>query len=176
MTPATNRQLPDNAILDLFNKQTYLGNRYTFVMAFTAAGTTETVSLLLQNPAQTTVAFPSQGGPSSLFVDLRRMSGITAITSANIMRTYLNPTVTAVGTAKTPINMRKASPNTSIASLHSGPTISANGTLIEAISSANPETIASGDLIILDPGQSLLITLQTETSAVINAQLSWYEV
>ncbi len=176
MTPATNRQIPDSAILDHFNKQVYLGNRYSFTLAFTAAGTTETVSFLLQNPAQTTVAFPSQSGPSALFVDLRRMSGNTAITTANIMRVYLNPTVTAVGTARIPLNMRPASPNVSIASLHSAPTISANGTLIEAISSSAPNSVSSGELIILDPGQNLLITLQTETSAVISAALGWYEV
>ncbi len=176
MTPATNRQLPDNAILDHFNKQVYLGNRYTFVLPITSAGTSEVAQLVLQNPAQTANAFPLQIGPSSLFVDLRQLSGASAITTASVMRVYLNPTISALGTAKTPINMRKASTNASIGVLHSAPTASANGTLVEVLTENAPVTVKSNELIILDPGQSLLITIQTENSAIINAQLSWYEI
>lgn len=176
MTPATNRQIPDSAILDHFNKQVYLGNEYGFVLQLTAASTAEIPYLLLQNPAQPTIAFPKQSGPSSLFVDLRRLSGVSTLTTFSCMRAYLNPTITSVGTVQTPKNFRPASSNTSISSLHSAPTISANGTLMEAISSNAPLTVESYDLIILDPGQTLLITVQTEASTLSHAQIKWYEV
>lgn len=171
-TPATNRQIPDNAILDHFNKQVYLGNKFKYVLSSTAGGTSETAQLLLTNPAVTTAAFPNQ---VALFVDLRRLTGLTAA-STNVMKVYLNPTVTGAGTPVVPLNLRPASSNVAVAALASGPTVSANGSLVEALAAGALASNSSNDLIILDPGKSLLITLQSPTSAVIDAELSWYEL
>lgn len=171
-TPATNKQIPDNSILDHFNKQSYLGNRYSFILALTASGTTEVAQLLLSNPAVSSLAFPNQ---VALFVDLRRMAGMTA-SANNIMRVYLNPTASDVGAAQVEQNLRPASPNTATGVITSGPTVSANGVLIEALSTLNVSTVQSDNLVILDPGQSMLITIQTASSAVVNAQISWYEL
>jgi hypothetical protein len=172
LTPATNKQIPDHAILDHYNKQTYLGNKYSYTLSISAAGTSEVAEIYLANPAVITSAFPNQ---VALFVDLRRMSGLTA-SANNVMKMYLNPTISSPGTSRTPQNIRPASPNASIATLQSAPTASANGSLIEALSSPSFSTVLSNDLIILDPGQSILITIQTATSAVVVAELEWYEL
>ncbi len=172
-TPATNKQIPDNAILDHFSKQTYLGNRYSYALAFTISGTSEVAKLYLLNPALASgTSFPNQ---AALFVDLRRMTGATA--SANtIMRTYIGPTTVSSGSSQTPVNMRPASPNLSIATLKSATTAGGNGTLVETLSGGEFKTVESRDLIILDPGKSMLITLQSADAAVITAQIGWYEL
>ncbi len=125
------------------------------------------------NPAVSASSFPS--GYQSLFVDLRRLSGVTA-SATNVMRVYLSPTITSNGTPVVPVNLRPANSSVSIAGLYSSPTISANGTLIETLSAAALTSISSEQLIVLDPGKSLLITLQTTNSAVAVAQLSWAEI
>ena len=48
--PATQRQVPEHAILDYFNKQTYLGNQYVATLASTV-GTGET-NLLVEAELQ----------------------------------------------------------------------------------------------------------------------------
>lgn len=175
-TSATNKQIPDAAIMDHYNKQAYLGNRYNYILSYTAAGTGEVAQILLQNLAVVGSAFPAQNGAwKALFVDLRSITGLTA-SDVYTMKTYLNPTVSSVGTAQTPVNLRPASTNTSIATVHSAPSVSANGTLVETLASPALGTQMASNLIILDPGQSLLITLQTAISGVINAQIGWYEL
>ena len=60
LTPATNRQVPDNSILDYFNKQTYLGNQYVYAVgSIEILSTSEAPYLLLTNPAVTATGFPS---------------------------------------------------------------------------------------------------------------------
>lgn len=172
-TPATSRQIPDHAILDHFNKQHYLGNRYSFTQAFTASGTGEVAAIYLLNPAVTTTAFPNQ---VALFLDLRRLTGTVAADN-QILRTYLNPTISSAGTAKTPLNMRPASSNTSVATLASAPTASANGTLVEALASGAFGSFQSTELIILDPGQGVLITYQASASSdVVVPMIAWSEI
>jgi hypothetical protein len=171
LQPATNKQIPDNAILDRFWKQCYLGNQYSYTLSVTAGGTSEVAEIYLANPAATN-AFPNQ---TALFVFLRQMSGLTAAAN-NIMRTYLNPTISGAGTTKTAQNMRPGNSNTSIATLQSAPTASANGALIEALAGPAFTTVQAGSLLILDPGQSLLITIQTASSAVVDAQIGWFEL
>lgn len=170
--PATNRQVPDNAILDHFNKQKYLGNGYKFVMPITTSGTGEVVHVLLTNPVVSGAAFPVQKG---LFVDLRKISGLTAA-STNVLRAYLDPTITSAGTPATAIKLRVASPNTSVAALSSDPTISANGTLVECLAVGPFGSVVGSELIILDPGHSLLLTVQDITSANVCVELSWFEI
>ncbi len=172
--PGTQRQIPDHSIFDYFRKQHYLGNYYKYALNFTSGGTTEVAEILLQNPAVAASAFPS--GYISLFVDLRRLSSLTASDSA-VMRTYFNPTFSVAGTAQTPVNVRPASLNVSNATLTTAPTVSVNGTLIETIAAASYVTTLANDLYILDPGESLLITLQnTASSAAISASIGWFEL
>lgn len=173
LTPATNKQVPDNAILDRFNKQIYLGNKYGYILNLTAGGTTEVSEIYLANPVSSSSSFPS--GKVSLFVDLRMLTPLSSAAN-NIMRVYLNPTVSVAGTTRTPVNMRPASPNVSVATLESAPTTTASGTLVESLASSTVASQTSSNLIILDPGQSMLITLQTTLAAVANLQIGWYEI
>jgi len=171
--PATNRQVPDNSILDRFGKQTYLGNAFRYNLVFTSAGTTEAAALLLANPPVAGSSFPNQVG---LFVDLRRFSGLSG-TADTIVRAYLNPVVSSAGTPVIPVRPRPAS--TTIASvgvLTSSPTVSGNGTLVESLSGSNFVTSESSALLILDPGQTLLLTVQSANAAVIGLQLGWYQL
>lgn len=83
LLPATNRQIPDHAILDQYNKQTYLGNTYSVNSAFTV-GTSETNLFLLLNPTTSI----------GLFQNFLRGVENTAAQSV-IFKMYLNPTVAA---------------------------------------------------------------------------------
>ena len=175
LTLATNRQIPDHAIFDHYNKQTYLGNRYSYVIATNTPGaTTEVDLLLLKNTAVTTRGFPS--GNVSLFCDLRKATSLTA-SQSSIFKFYINPTITTAGTAKTPLNLRTGSPNTSIAALSTGPTIAAKGSLVDSINALTFVQAQSDLLVILDPGKTMLVTVQTSSDTTdIQFGLSWYEL
>ena len=176
-TPATNRQVPDHAILDNFYKQTYLGNAYIVsVPAIDLSTTSETGLILIQNPVITTSAFPANN--VGVFVNLRRFSSDS---EQVVIKTYVNPIVSSVSTKTTPVNLRPASANTSIAKVYgSGEfSLSSNGTLISAIGCAADDYVVMDNLllVILDPGQMLLITgtaLTEDTN--VNADISWFEL
>ncbi len=85
---ATNKQVPDNSILDLNGRQVYLGNTYSGTAAF-SVGNTETNILLLRNPAST-ASLPQL----ALFQNLLKVVENTAAHSV-ILNVYLNPTVAA---------------------------------------------------------------------------------
>jgi hypothetical protein len=173
-TPATNRQVPDHSIMDHYNKQTYLGNKFVYASNQAIASTSEIPLLLLQNPAVATSSFPS--GYTGLFVDLMKLAVITASQSA-VIRVYLNPTTPVAGTAKTPTNLRYASATTSIAALSAAPTVSGNGTLINVLSALPGQPDRSDLLVILDPGQNMLLTIQATANPTTIAQsISWYEL
>lgn len=171
--PGTNRQIANDSILDHFGRQAYLCNRWNYILAVTAAGTSEVAQILIANPAVTVSAFPASY--VSLFVDLRSLVGVTA-SSNNIVRSYLNPTVSAAGSAAVAINSRTGATNSGVAVITSGPTISANGTLVEILAAGAYTYVSSNGLFILDPGNSLLITVQSATSAVTNVAVGYYEL
>lgn len=175
LQPGTKNQIPENSILDHFDKQAYLGNQFAFVLSdFSAGATSETPFLLLSNPAVSASAFGT--GYGSLFQNLRRIISLTANDTV-ILRAYMNPTVTANGTAKTPVNVRPGSSNTSIAKLYESPSVSANGTLVDVIASNAFDPKDSSSLLILDPGQSLLLTVQQSAGAgVVGCSLGWFEL
>lgn len=172
-TPATNKQIPDNAILDHFNKQRYLGNYFKFSFEYTASGAAETAVLYLANPVVVVAAFPASN--VGLFVDLRRLVGETA-SAGSVLKVYLGPTISGAGAVKVPLNVRPANLNASVALLESEPTASANGSLIEALSGSAFEAISSSDMLILDAGQSLLVTVTTADAAVVGVELGWFEL
>lgn len=175
LQPGTNKQVPDHSIYDAYDKQTYLGNQYQFSFGNTEITTTsEYPLLLLQNPAVATSSFPS--AYQSLFINVRSLICLTASQTA-VLRYYLGPTFAAAGTAQTAINLRQASTNTSIATLTSGPTVSVNGKLI-GIQSSNPLVPdRRNDMVIIDPGKTLLVTVQTSSNTTyIASELGWYEL
>lgn len=172
LAPATNRQVPDNSILDYFNKQTYLGNQYVYSIDTEITSTSEIPFLLLSNPAVSAAAFPNQ---KALFQGLKKLTCLTVSQSA-VLRFYSQPTITGAGTPVTPVNLRPASPNTSIAALSTSPTVSGNGTLIGVLSSAAFVSNSSDLLLVLDPGQNLFVTVQTTSATTfISFDLSWAE-
>jgi hypothetical protein len=179
LTPATQNQVPEHSILDYFNKQTYLGNAFSFPIGpETINSTNETPIALILNPALAAgVAFPNQ---KALFQNLRTTaSDIASGDGTTFFRYYLNPTIATQGTKTTPINCRPASATTSIASCYVNGqfTVSSNGTLARVITAGYSSINDSNLLFILDPGQSLLVTAQPVTSGatIINAN-SWYEL
>ena len=175
MTTATNKQVPDHAIVDQFNKQAYLANGYVYALNTEITTTAEYPLILLKNPAVSATGFPS--GYISTFLNLKSLICLTASQSA-IIRVYLSPTFSAAGTAATAVNQRVASVNTSTTVLTTAPTVSVNGTLIDMIASNNQNQRDFSQLMtIIDPGKTLLFTVQTTSSSTyIATALSFYEI
>jgi hypothetical protein len=164
--PLTQNQLPLDAILDIFGKQTYLGNTFTLPNAGTSlTDGTETPLVVIRNPSTNT---------KSLFVFDRKVS-----TNNNpvTVKMYKNCTINSAGSATTPVNLRLGSTTASIAQCYLGATITANGTLMTAV----PGTIyglRSDLLVVIDPGTNILLTgtqVGAGTTLVI-AGNAWYEL
>jgi hypothetical protein len=132
----------------------------------TMAATTETPILLLTNPSTNVV-------PLSIF--MRKILALTAGHTA-IFRFYVNPTVSANGTATTPLNLRvNANSPAAKALVYKLPTVSANGTIQGAWNASNVDTVLNEPLI-LDVNNSLLVTVQAQaTSDMVDAQIDWSE-
>lgn len=172
MTPANNKQLPDHAILDRYNKQTYLGNSFIASTGALTIGTSETAILSIINPATN-----NHPMPTGLFSLNRRfyLSPITGTLSYGIINVYLNPTISSAGTVVTPVNLRPGNANTSLMSVHKSPTASANGTLLYSLSIGL--NFVDDLLLAVDPGDSLLITANpAQASTPVYADISWYEL
>lgn len=170
--PGTNKQVPEHSILDHFDKQVYLGNQFIFTNPI-SVGTAETPILLLSNPLVAAQAFPGQ---ASLFVNLNKLVCVTASQNV-IVRSYLAPTVTGAGTAKTAVNLRSGSPSSSVATLATSPTASANGTLVQMLASNAFSPDMSSILTIVDPGKIMLITAQASAaSTALISETSWFEI
>lgn len=170
-TPATNKQPPGEAILNYFGQQAYLGNQ-KIVTLTSSLTTTETNLILLTCPGVST------GLAVSLFVDLLKLSAVTAA-SSGVLKAYLNPTVSVAGTAATVQNSRPAIVRTVVGVATLAPTTTANGSLYD-VGVGGPYTseITSFSQIplILDPGQSLLITGTGSAAATGYLSLGWYEL
>jgi hypothetical protein len=171
--PGTNRQLPDNAILDRFDKQTYLGNSYMVPITLSLGSTSETPIVLIENPL--TLTFPTQ---KSLFINFKAFDSSA---EAALVKLYVNPTVSSTSTASTPVNLRPASSNVSISSTYANGqfSVSGNGTLVQAIGCAtgNVPVIDPNFLVIVDPGGSFLATVTALVSTTsFNFNVSWYEI
>lgn len=161
----TSNQNPTNSIMDYFNKQAYLGNQFAVTLSPTITGS-EVATLLMQNLSTT----------KSMFVNNKMLTSLTASNSA-VLRAYIGPTFSAAGTAATIENFRPANTTASVATLTTGPTASNNGTLIDVIASPTLTTNRSNQMTIIDPGQTLLITLQASAGGTVIAyQLAWFEL
>lgn len=170
--PGTNRQVPEHAIYDFFNKQVYLGNQHLYAANTAVTGTAENAIYLLSNPTVPTSAFPNNY--KSLFVNLRKFTCATATQSA-IVRFYVSPTISSAGSVLTVLNARPLSSNTTVAVLTSGPTASANGSLIGSIATSAFIPSSDTNLLIIDPGQSLLITCQATASSTVVSEIGWFD-
>jgi len=169
MSTQPNTNAPDNSILDINGRQTYLGNTFSFTTTTTFGNTTEEPSFLIVN---------NSSNKKAIYCDLRRLICLNSMYV--IFRLYFNPTITSMGTTSTVLNLRPGSANTSISSVFTPGnfTVSSNGMYHSTLSSSNFSPDVSQTLIILDPGQSLLITSQAGESSPIPAaaELVWYEI
>src|ERR1700677_1561152 len=165
----TPSQVPENAILDINGKQTYLGNSFILPLnGLLLTSADETTAALIENPATS---------KKSLFLFTR---SATADAEA-VLRYYFNPTVVTPGTPTTPINLRPASFNTSSSLCYLTPTTSSNGTFFSTVGTEVTTEVLSNIIFILDPGQSLLITAQSPTwsegnDVLVYSENVWYEI
>lgn len=174
LKPGSTRQLPDQGILDYYNKQTYLGNSFIASTGIIAGTGSEVPLMVLANPAAN---FNQNGQAGSLgcFHGLRKLQ-CDALGDAAIFNFYLNPTSVSGGSVITPLNLRPAWGTVSKMVVTKGPTISSGnyGTLFST-SIVNISEIDSSLLFVLDPGDSLLVT-QSVSDANVVAEFSWYEI
>ena len=169
MSIQPNTNAPDNSILDINGRQTYLGNTFSFTSTTTFGNTTEEPSYLIVN---------NSSNKKAIYCDLRRLTCLT--TNYVIFKQYFNPTISSVATSSVILNLRPGSTNTSIASVYTPGnfSVSANGAYHSTLVSSNFSPDVSQTLIILDPGQSFLITSQAGESSPIPvaSELVWYEI
>lgn len=168
-------QIPDKSILDINGKQTYLGNSFIAGVKSAAIGSTaETPYFLMINP--------SSNAPSSAFKSMfnyvRKLSVITTTSAIATFRFYLNPTITSDGIAVIPLNLR-FNPNSaaSVMQTFSLPAISSNGTFIADLAVTSGGGIGISNLLfVLDPGQSILVTITESTGTVpVAFETAWNE-
>lgn len=166
MSALNSYQIADQAILDIYGKQTYLGNGFCLPSTTTLVTTlTETPLYLIKCPAT---------AKNSLFIFNKKMSSDN---NNLLVKYYFNPTVTTNGTAVTPVNHRSKFGHASVSLCYSSPTVSANGTLISTTLASTGST-SSDTLYIVDPGDSLYVTatalVQQNSNIIVG--LSWYEL
>lgn len=172
LKPGSTRQIPEQAILDYYNKQTYLGNSFVASSGLVAGTGSEVPLLLLSNPA-TNFNQNGQAGNLGCFLGLRKLQCDTIGTAA-IFNFYSNPTTISGGSAVTPLNLRPAWGTVSKMVVTKGPTVGVLGTFIAPFV-VNISENDSNLLLVLDPGQSLLVT-QNVSTANVAAEFSWYEI
>ena len=173
MKPATNRHVPEHSIMDIFGKQTYLGNTFAASSGLVAATTSEAPLLYIACPAQNTAA-PSNA--KSLFCSIKQLlcNDATQVTGI-VYKVYLNAATVSAGTPFVPVQMRPANDNVSIASVIVSPTVVTKGTLFAVYAVGFESPGAGPDMIILDAGQNMLITQQASAASVGAVNLEWNE-
>lgn len=120
------------------------------------AGNTEQPLALLTNPS----------GSGKKILVTHFLFGTDSSNVRSIWRAYKNPTVTANGTALTIVNTYiKPSPMVSAMEAYHMPTVSANGTALNmAISPANAPSRGVSRWYFMEPGNSLLVTIENSQS------------
>lgn len=168
-SPSTPNQIPDQAIMDLFGKQAYLANAYLSCIPLSTTTTSETGLVLFSNPA---------GTGKAMFMGLRKLLCQTASQSLTA-KFYITPTISAAGSAAAPNNQRPGNTQQStISAVTTGPTVTTKGTLFDELyAAAGDPPDVNPYLIILDPGQSLLMTATPSQNVVAFTLTSaWYEL
>lgn len=164
----TNRQIAENAIFDIFNRQAYLGNQYVAnSQLFTLSTTSEIPVLYLLNPSTSSV---------SLFNGIRKFyAGDT--TNSIIFKLYTAPTGVSGGTTVTPFNCRSGSTNTSVSTCKKGISTSTNGTILATFPiGLGYYPVDSGVMNIIDPGNDLLVTATGSAATTCVVEFVWFEI
>lgn len=181
--PPTNntRQRADNALVDQNGKQAMLGNHFSINVPTTSiAATTETPLLYISNPS-TNAAVPlssaTQPAANTIFINLRKFLCLTSGQNV-LINFYLNPASAPTGgSSLTPTNRRTASATTSIATVTLSPTWTVTGTPIENMFATNSIPDSTQQMLILDPGQSLVVTATCSANPTkVAGNVSEYEI
>ena len=132
----------------------------------TIGGTSETPVIFVTNPSSNV----------NFLVSLLRKVLAQTVGHTALFNFYANPTVSANGTALTPVNKRvdSGAPASSMLAYKS-PTVSANGSLIGSLMCGNASVMESSPLA-LNPNQSLLVTVQvSNASDKVQVDLEYHE-
>lgn len=159
-------QIAEKSILDLFGRQTYLGNSFCLPQnGFALSDTSEKNIGYISNPS---------GSGKALFIFGRKAFSDSVVTP---VRYYFNPTVTVPSTATTAVNLRTGLATTSVALCYRTPTtVTVKGTLLYVVP-ASTTNLSSETLIVVDPGTSLLITAQAPSGTpTIYYEVCWFEI
>lgn len=144
-------------------------------MSFNA--TTDTVTIVTNN-TETPFAYVTNPSASGKTLKIYLISFGAPSTGSVVYRTYVNPTVTANGTALTIIGGRVTGQNASVASAFKSPTVSANGTLLSVHrQNLNQDLLVIRDYdLFIEPGGSMLVTATVNTNnTAIHLDAEWKE-
>lgn len=119
LKPTNSRQIPDQAILDQFNKQTYIGNSYLVSTneINIPVGNKEVPICYLSNPSSNST--PTNVG---LFQNVRKMV-ITGAAAFSTFKFYSNPVLNTPGSTIIPSSLRPGFGNSSVMAASLSPTV-----------------------------------------------------
>ena len=165
--PLTKTQLPLEAILDLFGKQTYLGNSFILPMTGKSlADTSETSLAVIRNP--------STSGKSIFLVSRRFSTDLNPV----LVKVYVNSVLNVPGSTTTPLNLRSGATTASISQSYLGASFTNNGTLLWTTAATLAVPALETLLYVIDPGTNALLTATQVGvgTSVVQSQLAWYEI
>jgi hypothetical protein len=176
--PATNKQVPEHAIMDLLGKQPYLGNQFMAGSNSAAlSGTAEVPVLYIACPSAVAQGVGVFQNAKGIFCSLLRLYCADQSEATGIVyRIYFAAATISGGTPIVPINMRQANPNASVASVLLSPTVGSKGTFVYSYAVGFESPATARELTIIDPGMNMLITAQPSASSTGIVDLSWYEL
>ena len=178
LLPATNKQVPEHSILDMFGKQSYLGNQFIVgTNSVSLSGTGEVALLYMACTTAATQAVGASQNAKGIFCNLRRLycADSSALTGV-VFRVYFGASTVSAGTALTPNNARPAYSTASVASVLLSPTVGTKGTFAYSYAVGFQSPAVSEELIILDAGTNMLITAQASAASTAIADLTWFEI
>ena len=150
--------------------QSKSGCTFNSIFGYEAVGqTTEKPVFLLRNP--------SASGVRALITHLS--FGTDSTVTRSKFRTYINPTITADGTALAEVNCSAmASPCSSMVNTFKNPTLSANGSLIACkLMPADSPSDGQNRSIIVDENYDMLVTVENDVTNVKSyVQVYWVEL
>lgn len=165
-TVLTTTQIPNDSILDINGRQTYLGN--TFVLPMPGFSLTDTA-------AHPIAVIKNVAGSGKAFFLFNR--NLVCDNNPVVVSFYLNPVLNVPGSTTTAVNVRSGSSTTSVSTCYLGASITSNGTLVSALSCSTLGS-SSNVLFVIDPGTSMLVVAQQAGAGTTNVftENVWYEI
>jgi len=152
-------------VIDVAHEQIHLGKHYTYSVYYSSVSIGTNKDFLISVPA---------GKYPHLVFNISTSGAIT-------VQLDESPTVSAYGTAKTPLNNNRASTNTSSISLYEAPTVTSTGTQLETyyIGSGNEkrggQQRSDTEWILNQSTLYLLRVKMLDNNINISIELEWYE-